>query len=57
MADELTAEEVRTLLKLEPHATCGFVRVAFMSKERIAPGGLPAPSLMGGLPAPRFISW
>src|SRR6266568_587093 len=41
--DELTADEVRTLLKLEPHATCGFVRVTFMSKERIAPGGLPAP--------------
>ena len=41
--DELTADEVRKLLKLEPHATCGFVRVTFMSKERIAPGGLPAP--------------
>jgi len=41
--NELTADEVRTLLKLEPHATCGFVRVTFMSKERIAPGGLPAP--------------
>src|SRR6266436_8810959 len=41
--DELTADEVRNLLKLEPHATCGFVRVTFMSKERIAPGGLPAP--------------
>jgi len=32
--NELTADEVRT---------CGFVRVTFMSKERIAPGGLPAP--------------
>src|SRR6266700_2506318 len=41
--DELTADEVRNLLKLEPHATCGFVRVTFMSKERIATGGLPAP--------------
>jgi predicted cupin superfamily sugar epimerase len=41
--DELTADEVRNLLKLEPHATCGFVRVTFMSKEKIAPGGLPAP--------------
>jgi len=45
--DELTADEVRTLLKLEPHATCGFVRVTFMSKERIAPGGLPAPFAAG----------
>jgi predicted cupin superfamily sugar epimerase len=41
--DELSAEEIRKLLKLEPHATCGLVRVTFISKERIAPGGLPAP--------------
>jgi uncharacterized protein len=41
--DELAADEIRDLLKLEPHATCGFVRVTFMSKERIAAGGLPAP--------------
>src|SRR5437773_10741565 len=41
--NELSADEVRKLLKLEPNATCGFVRVTFMSKERIAPGGLPAP--------------
>jgi predicted cupin superfamily sugar epimerase len=43
VSDEPTAEEIRSLLKLEPHATCGFVRVTFMSKQRIAPGGLPAP--------------
>jgi predicted cupin superfamily sugar epimerase len=43
MTDDLTAEEVRTLLKLEPHATCGFVRVTFISDKRIAAGGLPAP--------------
>src|SRR5213083_2239316 len=45
--DELTADEVRNLLKLEPHATCGFVRVTFVSKARIAPGGLPAPFAAG----------
>jgi predicted cupin superfamily sugar epimerase len=45
--NELTADEVRNLLKLQPHATCGFVRVTFMSKERIAPGGLPAPFAAG----------
>src|SRR6266851_5368770 len=45
--NELSADEVRNLLKLEPHATCGFVRVTFMSKERIAPGGLPAPFAAG----------
>jgi hypothetical protein len=43
ISDELTADEVCNLLKLEPHATCGFVRVTFMSKERITRGGLPAP--------------
>ena len=43
MFNDLTADDLRRLLKLEPHATCGFVRVTFVSKERIAPGGLPAP--------------
>src|SRR6266480_1930923 len=43
MADDLTADEVRNLLKLEPHPTCGFVRVTFTSEKQIAPGGLPAP--------------
>jgi predicted cupin superfamily sugar epimerase len=43
MPDELTAEEIRALLKLEPNATCGFVRVTFVSKLEIAAGGLPAP--------------
>jgi predicted cupin superfamily sugar epimerase len=47
MTNDLTAEEVRALLKLEPHATCGFVRVTFNSNQRIAPGGLPAPFLDG----------
>jgi predicted cupin superfamily sugar epimerase len=46
-SNDLTADEVRTLLKLEPHATCGFVRVTFMSKDRIASGGLPAPFAAG----------
>ncbi len=40
---ELTADEVRELLKLEPNATCGFVRELFVSKLTIAAGGLPAP--------------
>src|SRR4029450_10540386 len=43
MTNDLSPEEVRALLKLEPHATCGFVRVTFISNQRIAPGGLPAP--------------
>ena len=43
MADELTAEQVRALLDLEPNATCGFVRTSYLSARSIAPGGLPAP--------------
>ncbi len=43
MADDLTAEEIRSLLKLEPNATCGFVRETYLSQLSIAPGGLPAP--------------
>jgi uncharacterized protein len=43
MAGEITPDEIRRLLKLEPNATCGFVRVTFLSKQSIAVGGLPAP--------------
>jgi predicted cupin superfamily sugar epimerase len=43
MAEELTAEEIRTLLELKPNATCGFVRITYLSKQQIAAGGLPAP--------------
>jgi predicted cupin superfamily sugar epimerase len=47
MTKDLSVEEIRALLKLEPHATGGFVRVTFISNQRIAPGGLPAPFLGG----------
>jgi len=40
MIDDLTAEEIRDLLKLEPHATCGFVRVTFISCATMAPSAL-----------------
>jgi predicted cupin superfamily sugar epimerase len=43
MTDELSADEIRSLLELEPNATCGYVRVTFLSKRAIAAGGLPAP--------------
>ena len=49
MNAEMTAEEVRALLKLEPHPTCGFVRITYMSTQAIAPGGLPAPFAGGRL--------
>ena len=43
MADELTADEIRALLKLEPNATCGFVQLTYVSTQSIAVGGLPPP--------------
>ena len=43
MAEEPTADEVRALLKLEPNATCGFVRITYVSSQSIAAGALPAP--------------
>ena len=43
MAGDMTADEIRSLLALEPNATCGFVRVTFVSQQSIAAGGLPAP--------------
>jgi len=43
MSGELTADEIRRLLDLQPNATCGFVRLTFVSDQPIAPGALPAP--------------
>jgi len=42
MAD-LGADDINSLLKLMPDATCGFVRETYTSALHIAPGGLPAP--------------
>ena len=50
MPETVTAEEIRALIKLEPNATCGFVRETYKSDLTIAPGGLPAP-LADGRPA------
>src|SRR5215475_1624776 len=48
MADDaLTADQVRSLLQLEPNQTCGFVRITHLSPEHIAAGGLPAPFAEG----------
>jgi predicted cupin superfamily sugar epimerase len=43
MPDTVTADEIKTLLKLEPNATCGFMRETYKSDLMIAPGGLQAP--------------
>ena len=47
MPETVTAEEIKALLKLEPNATCGFVRETYKSDLTIAPGGLPAPFAEG----------
>lgn len=44
---ELTADDIRSLLALEPNATCGFVRETYRSALSIAPGGLPTPFASG----------
>jgi uncharacterized protein len=43
MAADLTADELVRLLELEPNATCGFVRVTFLSKHQLSKGTLPPP--------------
>ena len=43
MSDDLTAEQVRDLLKLEPNQTCGFVRVTYLSEQHLKAGTLPQP--------------
>src|SRR4029079_2498419 len=43
MHGNMSYDEVKKLLQLEPNATCGYVRVTYESKLRIAPGGLPTP--------------
>jgi predicted cupin superfamily sugar epimerase len=47
MTNDLTADEIRRLLKLES-AMCGFVRITFVSQRQIAPGGLLSPFADGG---------
>jgi uncharacterized protein len=43
MTAELTATEICSVLNLESNATCGSVRVSFVSQLSIAADGLPAP--------------
>ncbi|MFK8250720.1 cupin domain-containing protein [Ancylobacter terrae] len=49
MSRALSSDDVIALLGLEPGATCGFVRLTYVARDRIAPGGLPAP-FEGGRP-------
>jgi len=43
MNSRLTADEILNLLELEPKATCGFVRLTFVSAQSVAAGVLPPP--------------
>jgi uncharacterized protein len=43
MTAKLSADEILTLLKLEPNATCGFVRLTFVSNQSVATGALTSP--------------
>ncbi len=43
LPETVTADEIKTLLKLEPHQTGGLVRETYKSDLSIAAGGLPAP--------------
>jgi predicted cupin superfamily sugar epimerase len=43
MTSTLTADEILNLLKLEPNATCGFVRLTFVSEQSVAEGVLSPP--------------
>jgi predicted cupin superfamily sugar epimerase len=43
MTDKLSPDEILNLLKLEPNATCGFVRQTFLSNQSVAAGVLPPP--------------
>ena len=46
--NDMTFEDGRRILDLSPNATCGYVRVTFVSKRKIAPGGMQAPFRMVG---------
>jgi hypothetical protein len=48
MTSSLTANEIVDLLKLEPNATCGFVRVTYVSTQTLAAGALPPPFARSG---------
>ena len=47
MHDDLTADKIRKLFKLEPNATCGYVKETFRSTIDIPTGALPPPFASG----------
>ncbi len=57
MSGPLSADDVRKLLALEPNATCGFVKLTFVTQQTLAAGALPEPFAQSGRWGRRFISW
>jgi hypothetical protein len=57
MPDDLSADDIISLLKLEPNATCGFVRVTFLSTRSIAPADCRIRLAVADLWDLRFTSW
>lgn len=47
MTPEPGPEEIRRLLGLEAHPTCGYVSLSFVDRQSIAAGGLPEPFTEG----------
>ena len=47
MSERPSAAELRRRLGLEPHPTCGFVNLSWVSDRAIAPGGLAEPFAEG----------
>lgn len=43
MKSGMTAEEIRDLMGLEPHPTCGFVKVTYVAEQGLAEATLPQP--------------
>lgn len=43
MTEDPTPEEICRLLELQPHPTCGFVRVSYVDDHRLETGTLPPP--------------
>jgi uncharacterized protein len=43
VTSDMTPEEIEKLLDLKPNATCGYVRVTYLSELQVPEGALPAP--------------
>jgi hypothetical protein len=51
-----TAEQIKTMLGLEPHPTCGYVAETYRSPLKIPVGALPPPTKLSAPTPRRFTS-